>query len=92
MMNVKNRKCIRKPSLKLLCEIRRRNLIAIFAIALTIVPFTSMFTNILSPNASHETYQLWQVGGYAYYIFKDAPECVERTAAHPKVKAAGVRR
>ena len=34
-MNVKNRKCIRKLSLKSLYANRRRNLIAIFAIALT---------------------------------------------------------
>ena len=43
-MNVKNRKCIRKLSLKSLYANRRRNLIAIFAIALTTLLFTSMFT------------------------------------------------
>ena len=40
-MNVKNRKCIRKLSLKSLYANRRRNLIAIFAIALTTLLFTS---------------------------------------------------
>ena len=51
-MNVKNRKCIRKLSLKSLYANRRRNLIAIFAIALTTLLFTSMFTIVLSLNAS----------------------------------------
>ena len=46
-MNVKNRKCIRKLSLKSLYANRRRNLIAIFAIALTTLLFTSLFTIII---------------------------------------------
>ena len=70
-MNVKNRKCIRKLSLKSLYANRRRNLIAIFAIALTTLLFTSMFTIVLSLNASYETYQFRQVGGYAHGTFKD---------------------
>ena len=92
-MNVKNRKCIRKISLKSLYANRRRNLIAIFAIALTTLLFTSMFTIVLSLNASYETYQFRQVGGYAHGTFKDvSPEQAERIAAHPKVKAAGARK
>ena len=92
-MNVKNRKCIRKLSLKSLYANRRRNLIAIFAIALTTMLFTSMFTIVLSLNASYETYQFRQVGGYAHGTFKDvSPEQAERIAAHPKVKAAGIRK
>ena len=82
-MNVKNRKCIRKLSLKSLYANRRRNLIAIFAIALTTLLFTSMFTIVLSLNASYETYQFRQVGGYAHGTFKDvSPEQAERIAAH----------
>lgn len=89
-MNVKNRKCIRKLSLKSLYANRRRNLIAIFAIALTTLLFTSMFTIVLSLNASYETYQFRQLGGYAHGTFKDvSPEQAERIAAHPKVKATG---
>ena len=92
-MNVKNRKCIRKLSLKSLYANRRRNLIAIFAIALTTLLFTSMFTIVLSLNASYETYQFRQVGGYAHGTFKDvSPEQAERIAAHPKVKATGARK
>ena len=50
-----------------------------------------MFTIVLSLNASYETYQFRQVGGYAHGTFKDvSPEQAERIAAHPKVKATGV--
>ena len=92
-MNVKNRKCIRKLSLKSLYANRRRNLIAIFSIALTTLLFTSMFTIVLSLNASYETYQFRQVGGYAHGTFKDvSPEQAERIATHPKVKAVGARK
>lgn len=64
-----------------------------FAIALTTLLFTSMFTIVLSLNASYETYQFRQVGGYAHGTFKDvSPEQAERIAAHPKVKAAGARK
>ena len=72
-MNVKNRKCIRKLSLKSLYANRRRNLIAIFAIALTTLLFTSMFTIVLSLNASYETYQFRQVGGYAHVPLRMFP-------------------
>lgn len=92
-MKVQNRKCIRQLSLKTLYANRRRNLVAIFAIALTTLLFTSLFTIILSLNASYETYQFRQVGGYAHGTFKDvSPEQAERIAAHPKVKAAGARK
>lgn len=92
-MKVQNRKCIRQLSLKTLYANRRRNLIAIFAIALTTLLFTSLFTIILSLNASYETYQFRQVGGYAHGTFKDvSPKQAERIAAHPKVKAAGARK
>ena len=85
-MNVKNRKCIRKLSLKSLYANRRRNLIAIFAIALTTLLFTSMFTIVLSLNASYETYQFRQVGGYAHGTFKDvSPEQAEHIL-HGKVQ------
>lgn len=56
-----------------------------FAIALTTLLFTSMFTIVLSLNASYETYQFRQVGGYAHGTFKDvSPEQAERIAAHPR--------
>ena len=87
-MNVKNRKCIRKLSLKSLYANRRRNLIAIFAIALTTLLFTSMFTIVLSLNASYETYQFRQVGGYAHGTFKDVSPCLLYTSPSPRDYAA----
>ena len=93
-MNVKNRKSIRKLSLKSLYANRRRNLIAIFAIALTTLLFTSMFTIVLSLNASYETYQFRQVGGYAHGTFKDVspkiPVIAVSAYAYEKDKAAAI--
>ena len=49
-MNVRNGKCIRHLAWKSLQASRARNLIAIAAIALTAVLFTSLFTIALSIN------------------------------------------
>lgn len=92
-MKVQNRKCIRRLSFKTLMESRKRNLIAIFAITLTTLLFTSLFTIVLSINASYESYQFRQAGGYCHGTFKDVTdEQTEAIAAHGKVKETGVRR
>lgn len=92
-MKVQNKKCIRKLSFKALKAARKRNLIAIFAIALTTLLFTSLFTIVLSLNASYETYQFRQAGGYCHGTFKDVTqEQAERISSHPKVKEAGFRK
>lgn len=62
-MRVKNRKCIRRLSFKSLWASRKRNIIAIYAIALTTLMFTSLFTIMLSVNSSYETYNFRQAGG-----------------------------
>ena len=49
-MNVRNRKCIRKLSFRTLWASRKRNMIAVIAIALTTLLFTSLFTIALSIN------------------------------------------
>ena len=49
-MNVSNRGCIRRLSLRSLLANRTRNLVAVLAIALTAVLFTSLFTIALSIN------------------------------------------
>ena len=49
-MNVSNGKCIRDLSRKSLRANRTRNLIAVLAIALTTVLFTSLFTIAMSIN------------------------------------------
>ena len=49
-MNVKNSRCIRHLAWKSLQASRTRNLVAVAAIALTAVLFTSLFTIALSIN------------------------------------------
>lgn len=91
-MKVRNRKCIRRLSMKSLWALRKRNLIAIFAIALTTILFTTLFTILLSLNASYETYNFRQMGGYSDGTFKDLTgEQVEKISAHPGVKQTGER-
>ncbi len=92
-MNVKNRAVIRRLSFKTLWASRKRNLIAVIAIALTALLFTSLFTITLSINESQQTYTFRQVGGNCHGTFKKVTE--EQAAAiagHPKVKATGLRR
>ena len=92
-MNVKNRKTIRRLSFKALWASRRRNIIAIAAIILTTLLFTSLFTVVLSMNSSYQTYTFRQIGGYCHGTFKDVTEeQTEAISSHPKVKAAGVRK
>ena len=84
-MKVKNQKCIRRLSYKSLWASRKRNVIAIFAIALTTLLFTSLFTILMSLNESYETYNFRQVGGYSDGTFKElSEEQVEKISAHPK--------
>jgi len=91
-MNVKNRKCIRKLSWRSLWASRKRNIIAIIAIALTALLFTSLFTIVMSINSSYEMYTFRQVGGYCHGTFKEVTEeQIENISAHSNVKAVGKR-
>ena len=91
-MNVKNRGCIRRLSFKTLLASRKRNLIAIAAIVLTTLLFTSLFTVAMSINSSYEAYTFRQIGGYSHGTFKDVTEeQAQAIAGHRKVKEVGVR-
>lgn len=91
-MKVKNQGCIRRLSLKTWLAARKRNAIAIAAIALTALLFTSLFTVVLSINATNQNYQFRSVGTYAHGSFKEVTEDqIAALTAHPKVKAAGKR-
>ncbi len=91
-MLVKNRKTIWNLSLRSFRASGKRNLIAAAAIILTTVLFTSLFTIVLSLNASYQTYTFRQIGGYAHGTFKDVTEEeIETLKSHRKIKAAGVR-
>lgn len=91
-MNVQNRKCIRRLSFKSLWASRKRNMIAVTAIVLTTLLFTSLFTIVFSLNSSYETYMFRQIGGYCHGTYKEVNE--EQIAAiknHSKIKAVGER-
>ncbi|MBP5451596.1 MAG: ABC transporter permease, partial [Treponema sp.] len=77
---------------RLLFSNRRRNLITIFAITLTAVLFTSLFTIMLSINASYETSMFRQLGGKEHGGFKDVtPVQVEKLIKHKNIKEYGER-
>lgn len=91
-MNVKNGACIRTLSRRSLRASRRRNLIAVTAIALTALLFTSLFTIAMSVNSSFEEYTFRQIGGYSHGSFKEVTEeQIARLSAHSNIKAAGRR-
>lgn len=91
-MKVKNGSCIRHLSFKTLMAARKRNIIAVLAIALTALLFTSLFTIVMSINETNQNYQFRSVGGYAHGAFKDVDEDqIAVLSAHPDVKAVGVR-
>ncbi len=70
MIKVSNRKCIRQLSWKSMKASKTRNLIAIFAIILTTVLFTTLFTIVLSLNEGIQQHNFRQVGGCAHGTFK----------------------
>ena len=91
-MRVKNGKCIRRLSIRSLWAWRKRNIIATIAVILTTLLFTALFTVVMSINASYQTYQFRQLGGYSHGTFKEVTE--QQAAdihAHRLVKETGVR-
>lgn len=92
-MNVANRKCIRGLSVKSMKAARSRNLIAILAIALTAVLFTSLFTVALSINYSFQQANFRQAGGWSHGTFKYMTlEQFEKIKTDPLIKQYGLRR
>ncbi len=69
-MKVSNGKCIRRLSLRALFANRARNIVAVLAIALTAVLFTSLFTIALSINEGIQQSNFRQVGGFSHGGFK----------------------
>ena len=70
MIKVSNRKAIRHLSLRALFANRTRNFVAVLAIALTTVLFTSLFTIAMSINEGIQQNNFRQVGGYSHGGFK----------------------
>ena len=69
-MKVKNKRCIRNLSFKQFRAAKPRNLIAICAIALTTLLFTSLFTIALSINDGFQQSNFRQCGGFNHATFK----------------------
>ena len=74
MLKVSNRKCIRRLSDRSLKSSRNRNIIAVIAIALTTVLFTSLFTIGASINYSFQQQNFRQAGGDMHATFKNLTE------------------
>lgn len=92
-MNVANRACIRKLSIKSLKAAKARNLIAIFAIALTTILFTCLFTVALSINHAVQQANFRQVGGFSHGAFKYlTQEQFDQLKADPLIEQYGLRR
>ena len=69
-MKVSNRGCIRRLSLRSLLANRTRNIVAVLAIALTAVLFTSLFTIAMSINEGIQQNNFRQAGGWNHGTFK----------------------
>ena len=91
-MNVSNRGCIRRLSLRALFANRTRNIVAVLAIALTAVLFTSLFTIALSINEGYQQANFRQAGGWAHGTFKRLSwEQVEQLGDDPAIRQWGAR-
>lgn len=92
-MKVKNGACIRRLGRKILGAARKRNRIAVVAIALTTLLFTSIFTVGMSLNKSYELFQFRQIGGCNHGTFKHVDEKEAAAISSSKrVKQTGERR
>ena len=92
-MNVSNRGCIRRLSLRALMASRTRNLVAAAAIALTALLFTSLFTIALSLNEGLQQSNFRQAGGWAHGSLKYlTEEQFDQMKDHPLIQAWGLRR
>ena len=67
-------------------------MIAISAIALTTLLFTTLFTIAMSLNNSYQTYTFRQIGGYSHGTFKEVnEEQIAEILAHPNIRETGRR-
>ena len=87
-MKVSNQGCIRRMSLRFLLASRTRNIVAVLAIALTAVLFTSLFTIALSINEGIQENAFRQAGGWAHGTFKSlSKEQFDALKGDPLIKA-----
>ena len=92
-MKVSNRGCIRRLSLRSLLANRTRNIVAVLAIALTAVLFTSLFTIALSINEGIQQNNFRQAGGWSHGSFRYlTEEQFNALKGDPLIDQWGVRR
>ena len=92
-MKVANGKCIRRLSFKALGAGRSRNIVAVLAITLTALLFTSLITIALSVNEGIQQAGFRQAGGYAHGGFKYLTEGqFDELKDDPLIKEWGLRR
>ena len=93
MMKVSNGKTIRRLGWRSMKAARTRNLIAILAIALTTVLFTSLFTIAMSINDGFQQSNFRQVGGFSHGGFKYlTEEQFNELKDDPRIDQWGLRR
>ena len=93
MLNVANRSCIRRLSLRALRANRTRNLVAVLAIAMTALLFTSLFTIALSINEGMQQANFRQGGGFYHGGFKYLTEAqFNELKDDPGIEAWSLRR
>ena len=87
MIRVANKGCIRRLGFRSMRAARTRNLVAVLAIALTTVLFTSLFTIASSINYSFQQENFRQAGGDGHASIKDITwEQVEEFRTDPLIK------
>ena len=92
-MKVANRKCIRRLGMRSLLAGRTRNLVAVLAIALTAMLFTSLFTIAMSINEGFQQSNFRQAGGFSHGGFKYLTrEQFEKLKEDPLIREWGLRR
>lgn len=92
-MKVSNGSCIRRLSIRALLANRTRNIVAVLAIALTAVLFTSLFTIAMSINEGIQQNNFRQAGGCSHGTFKYlTEEQCEELQGDSLIQAYGIRR
>ncbi len=92
MGRVQNGACVRRLGRRSMRAARTRNRIAVLAIALTALLFTSLFTIALSINEGFQQNTFRQVGGDFHGTFKNVTEAqMERLRADPLIRESGGR-
>ena len=92
-MKAANRKCIRLLNRKSMKATKTRNIIAVLAIALTAVLFTSLFTVAMSINKALQESNFRQAGGWCHGTFKYlTKEQFDELKTDPIIQQYGLRR